>query len=306
MKNLMILFFIYSSYASLAQDGISLKGTVFSEEGVPVQYASIINITTNKHGATSDEHGNFYLKTRQNYQDKIQITALGFYELRGSLKKIQELASSKKLILREKPFILDEIEIKGDRYEKKFIGKSVELLLKEDNSFFSDAIGEGPGYSEGVFIRPQRKTKGLIDKIHFYITDDSPLNKSFTVRLLRSEDKLKNNLGYKIDQFNEMTDSILLVEGAEPGWNTLDLYSSEIFVDAQPFFILFTNLESTEESKSRSLEDSFESIKLGAFADRTPKEIYKALSFNGIILFLANDRIKTPIPAVYLEYSTIN
>ncbi|MFT7150675.1 MAG: hypothetical protein ACI82Q_002543 [Nonlabens sp.] len=98
---------------------------------------------------------------------------------------------------------------------------------------------------------------------------------------------------------------MLLVQEIKAGWNTFDLYNSDIYVDSQPFFIMFTSLESLDESKARSIAETTESINLAVFADRKPNEIYSALSFNGIILYLAVARISTPIPAIYVEYSKL-
>lgn len=303
MKKVLILLLLGFCNGLIAQNEILIDSKLVDNNGKPILYASIINITTNKHGTTSDKNGNFYLKTRQNFEDEIQINALGFYELKTTLADFVKLAKAESITLKEKPIDLGEVEVYGERYERNYIGKSTQLLKKLDSSYFSDPIGEGPGYSEGVFVLPHRKTKGLIDKIHFYVTAEGSLNQPFTIRLLRSNDKLKNNQGYKIDQFDDMTESILLVEEVELGWNTFDFYDSDLFVDSRPFFILFTSLETLEEAKARDLKESVKSINLAAFANRIPNEIYKALSFNGIILFLANDRVKTPIPAVYIEYS---
>jgi len=304
-KRILLLFFTLSCSLS-AQEGISLTGTVYGEDGSSIKYASIINITTNKHGTTSDENGDFYLKTRKNFEDEIQINALGFYELKTTLADFVKLAKAESIILKEKPIDLGEVKVSGERYELNYIGKSTQLLKRTDSSYFSDPMSEGPGYSEGVYVVPHRKTEGLIDKIHFYVTADGSLNQPFTIRLLRSNGKLKNNQGYKIDGFDDMTDSSLLVQKVRAGWNTFELYDSDIYVDSRPFFILFTTVETLEEAKTRELNESVQSINLGAFADRKPNEIYKALSFNGIILYLANDRVKTPIPAVYLEYSKLS
>jgi hypothetical protein len=195
------------------------------------------------------------------------------------------------------------VEVVGERFKQEFIGKSTQLLKKIDSSYYSYAISEKPGYSQGVYVQPRKRTNGLIDKIHFYVTADGSLDQPFTIRLLRTKGKLKNNRGYTIDQFDDMTESILLVQEIKAGWNTFDLYNSDIYVDSQPFFIMFTSLESLDESKARSIAETTESINLAVFADRKPNEIYSALSFNGIILYLAVAQVSTPIPAIYIEYS---
>ncbi|MFT4851207.1 MAG: hypothetical protein ACJAS3_001589 [Roseivirga sp.] len=303
MKKNLILLLFYFCNGLIAQEKISIDSRLIDNDSKPVLYASIINITTSIHGTTSDENGRFLLKTRSNYNDKIQITALGFYELKLTVAELEKLALVGSIKLEEKPIDLGDVEVVGERFKQEFIGKSTQLLKKIDSSYYSYAISEKPGYSQGVYVQPRKRTNGLIDKIHFYVTADGSLDQPFTIRLLRTKGKLKNNRGYTIDQFDDMTESILLVQEIKAGWNTFDLYNSDIYVDSQPFFIMFTSLESLDESKARSIAETTESINLAVFADRKPNEIYSALSFNGIILYLAVAQVSTPIPAIYIEYS---
>jgi hypothetical protein len=303
MKKVLILLLFGFCNGLIAQNEISIDSKLIDNNGKPILYASIINITTNSHGTTSDKNGSFYLKTRQNFEDEIQINALGFYELKTTLADFLKLAKAESITLKEKPIDLGEVEVVGERFKQEFIGKSTQLLKKIDSSYYSGPIGETPGYSEGVYVQPNKKTFGLIDKIHFYVTADDYLNQPFTIRLLRTKDKLKNNKGYSLDQFDDMIESVLLVQEVKAGWNTFDLYEFDIYVDSRPFFIMFISLESLEESKARGIAKTTKGISLAAFADRKPNEIYKALSFNGIILYLAVAQVSTPIPAIYIEYS---
>ena len=304
MRTLILLLFLFSN-SLLSQEAISIEGRLTDSKGAAIPYASIINLTSGEHGTTSNENGQFLLKTRTNNSDKIQIAALGFYELRITVGELDKLASAGSILLKEKPFDLGEVQVEGERYEQGFIGKSVELLKKGDGSYYNHAISGKPGYSLGVFVQPRKKTAGLIDKIHFYLAEEDSLDQPFSIRLLRAKGKLKNNRGYMLDEFDDMTDSPLMVSEMKAGWNTLDLYEFDIYVDNRPFFILFTSLESLEESKARGISQTTESVRLATFAERKPDEIYRAISYNGLLVYLAVARIQTPIPAVYVEYSKL-
>lgn len=305
MKNTLLLFFAFLTLTLNGQEILSIQNKLIDRNGGSIPFASIINVTTNSYGTTSDEQGNFLLKTRDNLNDQIQINALGFYELRVNLGEFLKLNEKGRITLKEKPIDLGEIEVNGERYEQNFIGKSTDLLINENGKIHSDIIGDQPGLSEGVLVKPNKRTSGLLDKIHFYVTDDAVKESNISVRLLRSPKKLKNNQGYKLDEFEDMLDSLLIIKNFEAGWNSYDLYDLDIPLDGSSFFILFTNLETVDESKQRRADETLEGVSFATFADRKAKEIYKALYFNGILVYLANDRVRTPIPAVYIEYSDL-
>ena len=287
----------------LAQDQISIESKLIDNNGKAIPYASIINLTSDEHGTTSNEKGQFLLKTRTNNNDKIQISALSFYELRITVGELVQLAKNGSVELKEKPFDLGEIQVDGERYEQAFIGKSNELFKDPDGSYASYTIGDKPGFSLGVYVKPRKKVDGLIDKIHFYLDDKDLPEKPFTVRIFRTKDKLKNNRIYKLDQFDDMTDSLLLFSDGKAGWNTLDLYNLDIYVDDTPFFIVFTSLESLEESKARGVSETTKSARLGTFADVKPDEIFTGYLFDGGLGYSDFARVRNPIPAVYVEYS---
>ena len=99
-----------------------------------------------------------------------------------------------------------------------------------------------------------------------------------------------------------MTDSVLLFSDGKAGWNTLDLYSLDIYVDDTPFFIVFTSLESLEESKARNVSETTKSARLGTFANLIPNEIFKAVGIDGGLGFNDYARVRNPIPAIYVEF----
>ena len=189
MKTLILLLLFTNGL--LAQDQISIESKLIDNTGKGIPYASIINLTSGEHGTTSNEKGQFLLKTRTNISDKIQISALGFYELRITVGELIQLAKSGSVTLKEKPFDLGEIQVDGVRYEQDFIGKSTELFKGPNGSNYSYSISGKPGFSLGVYVQPRKKVDGLIDKIHFYLSEDSSFDHPFTVRLYRYEEQIK-------------------------------------------------------------------------------------------------------------------
>ncbi|MFT7156063.1 MAG: hypothetical protein ACI8Q1_001067, partial [Parvicella sp.] len=137
MKKNLILLLFYFCNGLIAQEKISIDSRLIDNDSKPVLYASIINITTSIHGTTSDENGRFLLKTRSNYNDKIQITALGFYELKLTVAELEKLALVGSIKLEEKPIDLGDVEVVGERFKQEFIGKSTQLLKKIDSSYYS-------------------------------------------------------------------------------------------------------------------------------------------------------------------------
>ena len=128
MKTLFLLLLFTNSL--LAQDQISIESKLIDNKGNGIPYASIINLTSGEHGTTSNEKGLFLLKTRTNNSDKIQIAALGFYELRVTVGELEKLAKAGSVKLKEKPFDLGEVQVEGERYEQAFIGKSTEIFTR--------------------------------------------------------------------------------------------------------------------------------------------------------------------------------
>ena len=55
--------------------------------------------------------------------------------------------------------------------------------------------------------------------------------------------------------------------------------SLDIYVDDTPFFIVFTSLESLEESKARAVSETTKSARLGTFADANPDEVFNGVWF---------------------------
>jgi len=300
-----LITFLFLSNVLIAQELIDIKGKVIDSNGKTVPYASIINLTSGNHGTTSNEKGIFTLNALPNTSDIVQITALGFYELRVTVSELAQLAKNGGVVLKEKPTNLGEFQVDGERYKKEFTGKSTHLLKRPDGGYYTYSISAEPGYGGGVFVTPRNKTVGLIDKIHFYLTDQGSPEKPFGVRLLRTTEKLKHNRVYSIDQFDDMSQEVLIFSNGKAGWNSLNLYDFDIYIDDKPFFIVITILESNMEMGNKSQEKMHKSVQIGAFQDQNPHEIFRAVHIDGGLGFSNVKSARVPIPAIYVEYSTI-
>lgn len=302
MKHLLIsIIFLFLYNYTVAQKNIILKGKILDESGVEIPYAGIINITTYKHGTTSKKDGTFTLKTHENQSHIIQISALGFYEKKI---KVSEILHNGIIKLKTKSYDLGATYVEGTRYEKGFIGKSKVSTKSKNTPPLGYTISSVPGLQYGVYVIPSKKKSGLIDKIHFYLTNQGFPEAPIKISLFKTQKKLKNNKIYNLDEFTPMTDTILIHKEGKPGWNTINLYNADISFDNESFFITFSTLDNGKKYEFLGTDGEKEyGACLGVFQNLKPDEIYRAINIDGGLGYSNIKSSRIPIPAVYIEYS---
>lgn len=227
-----------------------LKGKLLNKvDKAPIVNASVINITSQKHGTTTAEDGSFFLKLNDvPLNHKILFSSVGFHDTTIVLADL--IDKNITLYLKEKTYIIPEyvVNAESNRYEQ--IGD--ETLPVRGEELGSSVTS--PGFAQGVFIKPNRKKDvGILQDLKVYLTGefyDTP----FYLRILQPQKrgKMRQAKLYPMSSFNDVLNDKTLQIPQSKGWHEIDLSPYDIPIGKEGLFILFVQIDTSDENRYRT------------------------------------------------------
>lgn len=229
IKSLLAIIFIFSFIAQiLAQDSttenFTLKGNVIDNAtNLPLAYVSI-GVVEKPQGTVSDTTGHFlFYVSRQNLNDSLQISLVGYYSIRVSVKDY--LANSDKPIhLTKKIDLLPEVVLTGHtaRINTEIVGRQAVNKLVQVSVHNKKTADETIGSEMGMRYKSNRQNAILKD-FNFYISGNNFDFIKFRINIYAVKEDMPDTLLYE--------KQILAVVGNfKTGWTKIDLEQYNIKV----------------------------------------------------------------------------
>ncbi len=302
-KTYILLIYLASMFASYAQDTLEIKGRLTSKEtNAPVIYASIYDITTYKNGTTSNEDGRFLLKIfnyKQSVAYKIKIQSIGY---KDTIIALSDLQKNAEISLIPEIYELPEVLISsGKKLKENYIGIPNGNLRKNDNGenkvMFPNYLA---GFNYGIFVKPKKKTIGILKAIEVFIMEKGVPEAEFSIRILSGKNKLKHNLVYPSSAFVDYLQTPIVIKG-KAGWNTIDLEEYEIPISENGFLILFIPLDYGDQYKwTDDRGGDWYGMVIGVYEKRKVSQLFRAFKYEETYAY--DSQLKSNTPAVVVRY----
>ena len=207
-----------------------IKGTIIdSSTGQTIPYASI---TVKNKSSISWKDGSFLFELGSfNNEDSLFVQCLGFEPFKTSLTNYYK-NNDKEIKLTPKVFSLNEVIVFAHNPQKTKI-KTLGIYKRKPSDGWATAK-----YKEQIalYISNEKREKGIIQKLKFYIKKSGTPNKEFRVHLY-ALDQTKNNPGTEL-----LPEAIYASGTTGDEWIIIDVSKYQIKYPPEGFFIAFEAL----------------------------------------------------------------
>jgi len=213
-----ISFLIYflASVSALAQK--TLTGHVIDQQGSPVPYANVHNVSRS-HGVVADSSGAFVYYNKEN-SDTLIVSALSY----TSERIVVGSNTTLKIILKEKSIAINEVKVSNRRvYKVNTFG----INKNKPDGKHSNCTQNNLELSFLVKSEPV-SDNSYIDKVVFFIENDRLYNTPFRVKIYSNKSNLPNEL---------VIHDNIVVHALNPGWAVVDLRPYAIKTPSNGFHI---------------------------------------------------------------------
>ena len=291
------MFYTLTTYGQLLViDAILLEEITL--ETIP--YASIIDLTSKKHGTTSHINGYFKLSLPpESTNHALLFSSLGY---KDTVINVSDLLDVKEVYLTPKVYRLPDITILSKRNEESEIGKAgASPHVRNGQKIGFEAL---PGFSWGAYVQVKNKDRGLLKSINVYIADGGFPEAPLAVRILSYEGKPEFGKNQQLDLFQELTRVVLIIRAAGSGWFELDVSEFEIPIPKTGIYCLFTPLdEGPQFVYETPFGQNYGSI-IGLYGNtKDGKDIFPIVIDGSTLTVFKNNQV--PSPAISVVYEKV-
>ncbi len=232
MKKIILLIINLTFVNFCFGQSIELKGEIKDfKTGGPLPYATI-EIFNLKTGTITDKNGIFHFEiTSGNLTyDTINFSYVGYETNKMSIGDF--IQSGETITLKEKPVILEEIEVIPKKYSIVNIG------IKDKKSLGVQYANVFNG-NKGNFIENKKKQTGWIKSVSYYIHPDGYPTTPFRVRIYEVDENKKPG--------KDILDKNVVVSASGPGWFKVDLSEYNIPFPERGVFVMMEWINSGDK-----------------------------------------------------------
>ena len=300
-----IVLIVANIFKISAQNEIEIKGLLVSKENNEViPFASILDITSYKHGTTSQEDGTFFLKIPVNKQEsnyQIKIACLGFND---TIININSFANNS--IIKLSPHVYELLEVvvvARNKSKISYIGLPEGALLINDKGKKQGLpANTSAGSSSGVFVKSKNNQKGLLKSISIYLLEKGFPETPFSVRILVSpKDKIKHNRMYSTNAFVDYLKESVIFKGTA-GWNIIELEDYNIPLPENDYLILFTPLDYGKKYKWHNEYGEYYGMVIGVYNKKKIPQLFWAFKSQDFYSYDDSPNQLNFTPAIVINY----
>lgn len=297
MKFFNIIILLFASNISLLGQNNKQVHRFFIDKNTntPISYANLINLDTINIGTTTNEKGKASFFTKEwRKNDKLYISVLGY---KDTICDFGE-KDTDSIYLTPKIYHIPEVQIFSKNTQKQ-IGS---FERKIDNTTTGLSFNYA-GMAHGVLVIPKRKDVGkTIKSVYYFIADSGPLESSFSLRMIKPKDRIKDNMIYTMNNFDDMHKLPIVTKSVERGWNRIDIEQQNIKIPDEPFVILISILYTGEHLKWKLNQIQNYGASLGYYEEIKLPQMKSCIQLKEK-LSVIYDGDKGPIPAIVISYN---
>ncbi|WP_339605723.1 hypothetical protein [uncultured Roseivirga sp.] len=298
---LTFLLFAFSTHV-FAQDIVVSAFLYEQNSSNPIPYATIIDITSNKYGTTSQKDGSFkLLLPKGSSNNNIYISSLGY---RDTTLTISQLKESQKLFLIPVIYELADVTVTTETVEEIEIGDSTADIVKQNN--LTKGYEASAGFSWGAYIKVGKKdVEGTLKSIHVYIGNTGFPKAPLSLRIFEFEGEFEFFRSQPRSKFKDILPELVILKAKKSGWFEADLSTLNIKVPESGLYCMFTPLDYGEEFLYKTAHGTKYGATIAIYSDnKSGKSIYPFIQNKD--KFTVIKKTNAPTPAVSITLSRNN
>ncbi|MEC7753043.1 hypothetical protein [Roseivirga sp. UBA1976] len=264
--------------------------------GIP--YATIIDITTNKYGTTSNVNGTFSLVLPKDSENNlIYISSLGF---KDTTLVISELLKHDIIYLQPKSYDLPDFIVSSTKSKEIKIGDSQASIAQQDGK--TKGYQASSGFSWGAYFKTQNKdTNALLESIDIYIGNTGFPEAPLMLRFFEFKGDFEFFRSQPRSTFNDLHNEPIIINAEKSGWLHTNISAFNIRIPDGGLYCLFTPLD----KGSKYIYETEQGLKYGAsigiYAEmNSGKNIYPVFQDKDKLTVVK--RTNAPSPAVSIVF----
>lgn len=237
-----ILIGLFSiSFLSLNAQNLVVSGVLQEENSsYKIPYATLIDITTNKYGTTSQENGSFKLVLPEGSDNnRIFISSLGF---RDTTLNVSDLMKSKTLYLKPSNYLLPDVVVTSGADKEIEIGASGAKVVQTGGK--TRGYESSAGFSWGAYFKTGNKDTGaLLKTVNIYIGNTGFPEAPLLLRLFKFDGQFEFFRSQPRSGFRDVHAEPIIIKASQSGWIEVDLSPYSIKIPESGLYCLFTPLD---------------------------------------------------------------
>lgn len=295
-------------YSSVAQSKSPVSGHIIDAwDGKDVAYSTIWQIGSLENATIANHHGKFTLPITEGKTYKIRISSIGYRDTLISIDNSQLNLNNLIIKLTPYPSQLDEVIVSAPSRNSQTIGLT-ELVSTISTDWRNNlTISVGSLSEGGVYLQPNKKYRGRLTSISFYLPSDFSHKGDVLIRLIEPNEA--NIKGMKQYNFNHKTDRAtkrIPFSNPKPGWNTLSLVDGSFEMSGNGLFVFFSIVSKDGSPITMKYQNQTVSMPMGIVKQRVNNKypMYTAI-YNieeNTFSYIDYKSVRNSVPAVYLRF----
>lgn len=294
----LLCLFSFNTYAqNLVIEGLLLEEN--SDYKIP--YATLIDITTNKYGTTSQENGSFKLVLPNGSENnKIFISSLGY---KDTTIVVSDILKTQRIYLSQENYELPDVVITSTKSKEVEIGDSQSSVAMLDNK--TRGYQSSAGFSWGAYFKTKNKENGAhLKSFNIYIGNTGFPEAPLMLRLLEFTGEFEFSRSQPRSLFKDIHQKPIIIEASKSGWFQLDLSDLNIRIPENGIYCLLTPLDKGGKFSYETPQGLKYGASIGIYSDTKPgKNIYPVFQDKDRLSVVKRSHAPSPAVSIIINPS---
>ncbi|XOV92143.1 MAG: carboxypeptidase-like regulatory domain-containing protein [Bacteroidota bacterium] len=235
---LIIRILAFFPFIALAQDLIIEGQLISKEDNEVIPYATLIDITTNATGTTSDEKGYYKLSIpKGTEQHKILISSVAYQDTILTIAQLKQIDQPIKLV--PEVNALDPLILSPNGQDFDIGSPFGDILMDESRNYSLSR-----SFFMGIYVKKNKKHAGLLMSVSVCISEKGFPDAPFILRIMTPK-----NASIKSMHMNSMLDiedilpEPVVIQAKKSGWIEINLSKYNVMIPEQDFFIILSPVD---------------------------------------------------------------
>ncbi len=275
--------------------------------GNGVAYCTVWQIGSLQNATIANNYGRFSLPVTEGQINKIRITSVGYRDTIIMIDDPKLNLENLQIKLTPNPSQLEEVIVSATIPDSQVIGFSeltntTSTLWKNNLTISIGSLSEG-----GVYLQSNKKYRGRLTSISFYLPTDFEFKGDVLIRLIEpGNSNLKGMRQYPFNNQSDKATKRLAVTNPKPGWNVLSLVDAAFVMSGKGLFVFFSIVNKDGSPITMQYENNKVSMPMGIVKQRVKNNYPMFTAIYSIeentYSYIDFNSARNSVPAVYLRF----
>lgn len=302
------IMLLFNCVSSIGQSKNQITGHIVDAwNGNDVSYSTVWQIGSLQNATIANNYGRFTLPLSEGQMNKIRISSIGYRDTVILIGDPNLSFENLHIKLTPNPAQLEEVIVSATNPNAKVIGfteltNPSSTLWKNNLTISVGSLSEG-----GVYLQPNKKYRGRLTSISFYLPTDFELKGDVLIRLIEpGNSNLKGMTQYPFNPQSDKATKRLAVTNPKPGWNVLSLVDAAFLMSGKGLFVFFTIVNKDGSPITMQYENNKVSMPMGIVKQGVKNNypMYTAIYSieDNTYSYIDYKSARNSVPAVYLRF----